>query len=341
MKKIKVWDGAVRLSHLMFGLLILGAFLTSDEDERTLLHTRLGLALLAVVIFRVVWGFTGTTHARFRDFVRGPHTIIKSFRNMLRGQPDHVIGHNPVGAVMVIALLVLMVLVTLSGVVVALGPEWSGPLAISEGVADAVKEVHEFCAWAIPVLVVFHVAGVVISSVLEKQNLIKGMVTGFKSAPADTRLEAPRPLARAAGFATAVLSGLGVALLLWLVIPIGKAAAAAPTPALLSVYEAAARADDSAFAGFDAGRGRAFFFLEHPSTAGTPSCTSCHTSDPTKFGRTHVGKVIQPLAPSANPERFADAAKASKWFDRNCKQVLGRVCTARERGDVLTWLLTL
>lgn len=336
-----MWDVAVRLSHLMFGVLVLGAFLTSDDDEQTLLHTRLGLALLAIVIFRVVWGFTGTPYARFRDFVRGPRAVIAALRGMVRGQPDHVIGHNPVGALMVVALLVLMLVATVTGALVSLGPEWAGPLALSLGAADALKEVHEVSAWAIPVLLVFHVSGVVLSSVLEKQNLIKGMVTGYKMAPAATRVEAPRPLARAAGFATAVLTGLGVALVLWLVMPIGKAAAAVPAPALLSVYEAGARAEDKTFAKFDAGRGRAFFVLEHPSTTGTPACSTCHTADPTQRGRSPVGKVIEPLAPSANAERFVDAAKANKWFDRNCKQVLGRVCTSRERGDVLTWLLTL
>jgi cytochrome b len=341
MKKIKVWDLAVRISHLLFGVLILGAFLTSDDDGDTVNHTRLGLSLLAVVLFRVVWGFTGTTHARFTDFVKGPKAVLANLRGMIRGHPDHVVGHNPVGALMVMALLVLMLVTTVTGVLVSLGPEWAGPLAISHRAADSIKELHELSAWAIPVLLVFHVAGVIVSSVLEKQNLIKGMVTGFKQAPESTPLEAPRPLARAAGFATAMLAGLCVAIVLWLVMPIGKAAAAAPVVPLLSVYEAAARVEDKAFTGFDAARGRAFFVAEHPSTAGTPSCATCHTTDPTKMGRSHVGKVIEPLAPSANAERFKDAAKANKWFDRNCKQVLGRVCTSRERGDVLTWLVTL
>ena len=317
MKKIKVWDLAVRLTHLSFGLLILAAFLTSDDDDDTPLHVRIGLVLLAVVLFRVVWGFTGTPHARFQDFVRGPRAVLATLRGMMRGRPEHVIGHNPVGALMVVTLLGLMLVTAECGVLVSLGPEWAGPLAISHAAADALKELHEVTAWSIPVLVAFHVVGVVLSSVLEKQNLIKGMITGFKTAPIDTPLEAPRPLARAAGFATAVLTGLGVALVLWLVMPIGKAAAASPAPSLLSAYETGARAEDKAFAGFDAARGRAFFFAQHPSTADTPSCTSCHTTNPTERGRSHVGKVIEPLAPSANPERFTDAAKANKWFDRS------------------------
>ncbi len=72
------------------------------------------------------------------------------------------------------------------------------------------------------------------------------------------------------------------------------------------------------------------------------SCSSCHTADPTVLGK-HVktGKVIQPMAPAANPERFTDAAKTEKWFRRNCGDVLGRECTPEEKADVLTWLASL
>ena len=89
---------------------------------------------------------------------------------------------------------------------------------------------------------------------------------------------------------------------------------------------------------FSAPRGRSVF-----ETPGSDwSCSTCHTADPRRPGR-HVvtGKTIQPLAPSANPQRFTDEAKVAKWLRRNCRDVLGRECTAQEKGDVLTWLLTL
>ncbi|MDP1821684.1 MAG: DUF1924 domain-containing protein [Archangium sp.] len=339
MKKTKVWDLAVRLSHLLFGVLVLGAFLTSEEDDFIPIHTRLGLVLLGVVLFRVVWGFVGTKHARFADFVRSPKEVLEALRGMMRGQPGHFVGHNPVGAVMVVTLLATLVTVTVTGIIVSQGPEWSGPLLMSKSVAHSVKEVHEAAAWALPVLIFFHVAGVLLSSFLEKQNLVAGMVTGFKRADPSTPLgETGGRLARTAGFLTAVLVGLGVVLLLWRLMPIGSAEAATP---LLSRYEAGARAEDPTFTRFDAARGRALYFEEHDGRTGKSSCATCHTSDATKTGRSPVGKIIDPLAPSANPERFTDAAKADKWFDRNCKQVLGRTCTSRERGDFLTYLDTL
>jgi mono/diheme cytochrome c family protein len=194
-------------------------------------------------------------------------------------------------------------------------------------------------------MLVFHVAGVLLSSFLEKQNLVAGMVTGFKSAlplppGGEGRGEgmAPSFMARTAGFLLAALVGLGAVLLLWKLMPIGTAEAASP---LLSRYEAGARAEDPAFKGFDAARGRTLYFEEHDTRTGKTSCATCHTPDATKVGRSPVGKVIEPLAPSANPQRFTDAATADKWFDRNCKQVLSRTCTQRERGDFLTYVQSL
>ena len=335
MNKVKVWDLAVRLSHLLFGVLVLGAFLTAEEDSLVPVHTRVGLVLLGVVLFRVVWGFVGSKHARFTDFVRSPRVVLAELSLMARGKAGHFLGHNPVGAVMVVTLLATLLGVALSGIVISQGPEWSGPLLMSKSTAHAVKELHEALAGALPVLIVLHVAGVLLSSLLEKQNLIAGMVTGFK------RGEPPPPEprgARTAGFLFAALVGLAVVLLLWRLMPIGSAEAASP---LLSRYETAARAEDQSFTGFDPARGRALYFEEHAGRSGKVSCATCHGADARQTGRSPVGKVIEPLAPSANPSRFTDSATADKWFDRNCKQVLGRTCTARERGDFLTYLETL
>ena len=102
---------------------------------------------------------------------------------------------------------------------------------------------------------------------------------------------------------------------------------------------AAAKQADPAFAGFSAERGAQFWQAQH--TGGkpdTPSCTTCHTKDPTAEGQTRAGKTIAPMAVSRTPDRFTDAAKVEKWFDRNCNTVLGRACTAAEKGDVITYL---
>ncbi len=91
------------------------------------------------------------------------------------------------------------------------------------------------------------------------------------------------------------------------------------------------------FQGFSAARGETFFKTKH---GGEWSCSSCHTENTVAEGKhAKTGKVIKPIAPSANAERFTDMAKVEKWFKRNCNDVLERVCTPQEKGDVLTYLL--
>jgi cytochrome c peroxidase len=86
-------------------------------------------------------------------------------------------------------------------------------------------------------------------------------------------------------------------------------------------------------------RGQQLFTAKHGKDW---SCASCHTASPTVEGKhASTGKVIAPLAPAFNPDRFTDTAKTDKWFRRNCNDVMGRECTAGEKADVLAWLLTL
>ena len=114
-------------------------------------------------------------------------------------------------------------------------------------------------------------------------------------------------------------------------------AAAADTPqSFMTRYAQAAGVPASALS---PARGEALFRSKHPGRDGAmQSCASCHTDNPKLPGKTRVGKRIEPLAPSANPERFTDAAKVEKWFRRNCQDVLQRECSAQEKGDFVAWL---
>ncbi len=109
--------------------------------------------------------------------------------------------------------------------------------------------------------------------------------------------------------------------------------------AILAAFAAEAKNADSAFAGFSAERGQAFWTAKHTGgKPATPSCTTCHGADPTAAGETRAGKRIEPMAVSKNPSRFTKVEEVTKWFGRNCNSVLGRECTAIEKGDMITYL---
>lgn len=134
------------------------------------------------------------------------------------------------------------------------------------------------------------------------------------------------------GFAIAAVAG-GI---------VGTGVAAAATPQqFLADYAIEARKESAAFRDFSAARGAEIYRAERVRADGAKaSCSGCHTRDPRATGKTRVNKDILPLAPAANPQRFTDAAQVEKWFSRNCPDVLERVCTAQEKGDFITYLLS-
>lgn len=115
-----------------------------------------------------------------------------------------------------------------------------------------------------------------------------------------------------------------------------------PQRAALIEGLAAEAAADPGFAGFSAERGESLFRAEWTTgKPDTPSCVSCHDPDPAKPGSTRAGKPIAPMAVSVQPDRYTDPEKVAKWFGRNCSSVLGRECTATEKGDFLTFMFQL
>ena len=128
-----------------------------------------------------------------------------------------------------------------------------------------------------------------------------------------------------------------IALLLATLVAASAARAESPTE-LLASYRAAATSQTPGYRGPSARAGSEFFHARGKDW----SCASCHTENPVGQGRhAKTGKDIAPLAPGANPQRFTDAARVEKWFRRNCNDVLGRACTASEKGDVLAYLVSL
>lgn len=166
---ILVWDLPTRLFHWSLALCFAGAWLTSESERQQLLHLLFGYSLFGLILFRLAWGFVGSRHARFAAFVRGPAAVWRYLRSLPGRTPEHHVGHNPAGAVAVLLLLGL-----------GLGTAVTGWLMASGRAGESLEEVHEALAVAMLAMVVVHVLGVVVSSVLHRENLARAMVTGYK-----------------------------------------------------------------------------------------------------------------------------------------------------------------
>jgi len=178
----KIWDPLVRLFHWTLVLSFMIAYLT--EDELQTLHVYSGYLIMGLLSIRLIWGFVGTKHARFSDFIRPPREVKVYLKELLALRATRHLGHNPAGGAMILALILSLVLTTVTGIG-AYGAEGGGPLAgwligIGEVGGEALEEIHEFFANFTLLLVAVHVAGVVLGSLLHRENLVRAMFTGRK-----------------------------------------------------------------------------------------------------------------------------------------------------------------
>lgn len=169
-KDVKVWDPFVRLFHWGVVALVATAFITQDWKH---VHMPIGYAVLALVAARIVWGFIGTKHARFRDFVARPRTVLAYLRALREGHPRRYQGHNPAGGAMVLVLLALLLATA--------GTGWLSQTDAFFG-NDLVSGVHSALSSILIAAAGLHVLGVLVSSVLHRENLLRAMLTGRKPA---------------------------------------------------------------------------------------------------------------------------------------------------------------
>src|SRR5512139_2829983 len=106
-KGILVWDLPTRVFHWLLALSFAGAYVTAESERWRLVHVTLGYTLGGLLVFRLLWGLMGTRHARFASFVRGPAAVLRYLRSLVSGHPEYYTGHNPAGALAIVALLVL------------------------------------------------------------------------------------------------------------------------------------------------------------------------------------------------------------------------------------------
>ncbi len=179
-KTVKVWDPLVRIFHWSMVALFALAWLTAEELDTV--HIWLGYAVASLVFFRVVWGFIGTRYARFSDFVYRWSTIVGYLKSLLTTHPKHYLGHNPAGGLMVLLLLLSLATLTFTGMVL-IASDGDGPLAgtvFASFSGDWAEDIHEAMANMTLALVFIHIAGVVVSSLLHRENLVKAMISGEK-----------------------------------------------------------------------------------------------------------------------------------------------------------------
>ncbi|MGI1944981.1 cytochrome b/b6 domain-containing protein [Shewanella glacialipiscicola] len=187
LQTIKVWDLLIRIFHWSLVGFFALAYLTEGEDEWMIIHSYAGYSILILLVFRLLWGVMGTHYARFSNFVTRPKEVLVYLKGLIAGNAKDYIGHNPAGAMMIVALIVSIAITGFSGMALY-ATDGHGPLATSffatwpEG---AIKEVHEFFANFTVFLVVIHVGGVIVSSLLHKENLVRAMLTGKKQRPVE------------------------------------------------------------------------------------------------------------------------------------------------------------
>jgi cytochrome b len=178
--RILVWDLPVRIFHWLLAASFAGAWLTGESEAWRSLHVTLGYTMAALVAFRIAWGFVGTRYARFTEFVKGPSAVNEYAKSIFAGRPSHFVGHNPAGAVAIVALMALTLMVVATGYAyIVLGGEW-------------LEDTHEWAANTMLTIVAIHIVGVLAGSIVDRENLVWAMITGRKIGPSQSGIRSQR-----------------------------------------------------------------------------------------------------------------------------------------------------
>ncbi len=184
---MQVWDIGVRLFHWGLVALVIAAVVTVKIGGNAIpYHSYCGYGILTLVLFRIMWGFAGGTNARFFSFITGPGKVIAYFKTMLKrdhgAEPGSTHGHNPMGALSVLAMLAALLFQAVSGLFVNDDILFEGPLYawVGKDLSDKITGWHKFNEKIIILLVVTHVAAILFYLFYKKDNLISPMVTGVK-----------------------------------------------------------------------------------------------------------------------------------------------------------------
>jgi cytochrome b len=180
---ILVWDIPTRVFHWLLVICFSGAWLTSESERLQMIHYAFGYSACALVLFRLVWGVIGTRYARFTQFVKGPKAMLEHFSGVLSGHQESNPGHNPVGGIVMLGLMLMILIIGLTGY-------WS----VKEFLGDFMSGAHEVISSLALALVIIHIAAAIIMSVLQKENLVRAMVSGKKQGHPEQGIQFPQYL---------------------------------------------------------------------------------------------------------------------------------------------------
>jgi cytochrome b len=183
MKTIFVWDVPVRLFHWLLVTSILMLFITGKVGGNYMeWHKKIGFFVIGLIAFRIVWGFVGSYHARFKNFVRGPAAVIAYAKSLFKKDSPHYLGHNPMGALSVLALIAAVGFQTFTGLFSNDDIMLEGPYAsmVSKAFSDQMTSLHHLNSNVILVLIGLHLSAIVFYAVFKKEQLIEAMLTGKK-----------------------------------------------------------------------------------------------------------------------------------------------------------------
>jgi cytochrome b len=180
-----VWDLPLRLFHWLFAASIIACWITAEAGFDWMpMHFWLGYWTIGLLIFRIIWGFTGPRHARFSSFLASPAAMWRYLRSMTNGGTITTVGHNPLGGIMVIVMLVLVTIQSVTGLFATDEIVWSGPYspAVSKDSARTLTTLHHTNSNWILAAVALHVMAIAFYGIVKKQNLVASMLTGRKPA---------------------------------------------------------------------------------------------------------------------------------------------------------------
>ncbi|MFT3849687.1 MAG: cytochrome b/b6 domain-containing protein [Propionivibrio sp.] len=180
-ERIRLWDLPTRIFHWLLVILIVGAIITGKVGGAAIeWHGRIGQGILGLIVFRIVWGFIGSSHARFARFIPTPSSVRAYLRGDWKG-----VGHNPLGALSILAMLVLIGVQAGTGIFANDDIAFQGPLSalVDKSLSDWLTGIHKLSINLLIALIALHLAAIAFYAVVRKDNLVKPMLTGWKDVP--------------------------------------------------------------------------------------------------------------------------------------------------------------